>query len=113
MKKGGDLLSTGGLESVGSKRGAPELSELVLTTLALACRVERTAIGRSTRLRDLDVDSLTLVAVLARIEAACGAELAAEDMLTLFEACDVGAFVQGVEALLAGSGLRASDGGDG
>jgi hypothetical protein len=83
---------------------APDVPELVLGALALACRVEPRAIGRSTRMHDLDVDSLTLVAVLARIEACCGAEFAADDVLALLEARDVGAFIGAIQARLARAG---------
>ena len=68
--------------------------------------LDRGAIDRSTRLRDLDVDSLTLVAVLARIEASCGAEFTADDTLALFDARDVGAIIRAVEGRVPGAAAR-------
>jgi acyl carrier protein len=76
------------------------IATLVMDTLALACRVERTSIHPVTRLHDLDADSLTLVAVLARIEASCRVELTADDTLALFEARDVAALIAALERMI-------------
>jgi acyl carrier protein len=86
-----------------------DIPELVLTALALACHVDREAIDRTTLLRDLEADSLTLVAVLARIEASCGVEFAADDMLALFDARDIATLIRAVENRVALSAVREPD----
>lgn len=54
---------------------APPLEETLYATLAALCRTERTALGPATALLDLQADSLTLIAVVARIEATYGVPL--------------------------------------
>lgn len=86
--------------SAADDNAANGIEALVVHTLALACRVDRASIRRTTRLHDLDADSLTLVAVLARIEASYGIELTADDTLSLFEARDVAALIGALERLI-------------
>jgi acyl carrier protein len=96
-------------DTVISQHVEPDVRDLVLTALALACRADRATLRGSTRLHDLAVDSLTLVAVLARIEASCSVELTADDMLALFAARDVAAFIRAVEDLVAHARARGSN----
>ncbi|HEU4619128.1 MAG TPA: acyl carrier protein [Gammaproteobacteria bacterium] len=84
------------------------IAELVVQALALACGVEAGSLAAATGIGELALDSLTLVAVLARIEASFDVELTGDEMLALFEPRTVGELVAHVEALVS---RRLADGG--
>lgn len=65
------------------------IERLVIDAIGAACRVEPTAITGSTQLLDMYMDSLTLVAVLSRIEVAYGFTLDADDIVVMLQARDV------------------------
>jgi acyl carrier protein len=52
---------------------------LVFDVVAELCRLDRSTLGRATPLLDAHFDSLTLIAVVARIELVCGASFEGEE----------------------------------
>jgi acyl carrier protein len=76
------------------------IDEFVCSTMAVACRREPGDVTLETQLFDLDMDSLTLVAVLTQVEAVYDIQLTPADMLKFIEAARVGEIVSGLEQLL-------------
>lgn len=58
----------------------------VIATIAEACRVDPTTFGPCTPLRELGLDSLSLVSVVALLESACAVELDQRTATRVFEA---------------------------
>lgn len=83
-----------------TETGASALNELVCTTLARACNRDPGEIFPRTRMLDLNMDSLTLVSVLAQVEAVYGIELTADDTLGMMEAAFVSDVVDRVAAVV-------------
>lgn len=80
----------------------PELAGFVLRLLAEAGGRRSDSPALRTTLLELDLDSLTLVSILTRVEAAYDLELDDHDLLALLEARDVGALIEVLEARLPG-----------
>jgi acyl carrier protein len=81
-----------------------DIAAFVATTLALACRIEPQRVDRRTRLADLDLDSLTFVSILSRVEAVLGVTFSADETLAVLDAPDVDALVTAIERKVAGHG---------
>lgn len=79
----------------------PAIERFVTDALASACRLDPAAIKTATALSDLDIDSLTLVAVLSQAEARFELELTTDDIVTALGARDVGALVRILERCMA------------
>ncbi|HEY8520082.1 MAG TPA: acyl carrier protein [Gammaproteobacteria bacterium] len=73
----------------GIDSAATSLTGFVCDALAQACSRDRRDVSPDTRMLELDVDSLTLVSVLAQVEAVYGIELTPEDTLAMMEAAAV------------------------
>lgn len=71
--------------------------QFVVSAIAVACRAERERIQLDTALLDLQIDSLTLAAVLTQVEAVYAVELSTTDMLDLLSAATVGDLIAGIE----------------
>jgi acyl carrier protein len=67
----------------------PALDEFVLETLAMACNAERSLLTLETGLDEIGLDSLSLTAVVAQIEAVYGCRFESEDVVELFQAAAV------------------------
>jgi acyl carrier protein len=92
-------LRNGG-ESDGAFDTAISLEELIADMLASAGRLDRTAIDERTSIEDLNLDSLTLVFVLSRVEAVCGVEFTTDDTAAVLQAGDVGELLAAVERVV-------------
>jgi len=62
------------------------LDDLVITTLAAACNIERAQLSPETGLDEIGLDSMSLVALVAQLEALYGCQFESEQVLGLFEA---------------------------
>jgi len=78
-----------------------DLSEFVRAAIAQAANLDAAAVSGETHLLDLNLDSLTLVSVLAQVEAVHGIELEPEEILSMLEASRVLELVSRIEAVLA------------
>jgi acyl carrier protein len=67
-----------------------QVDAFVLETVADAAVVKVTCLGQSTALLDAHIDSLTLVAIVTRIEAAYGAVFDAVELAEILRARSVG-----------------------
>jgi acyl carrier protein len=88
-----------------TERPAPDLytwaERLVLDTVAATTQLDRAALDARTPLLEAHLDSLTLLAVLARIEAAGGVVFADEELLEWLGAVDLGALAAHVARKVA------------
>jgi acyl carrier protein len=75
--------------------------EFVCATLAQACNRDRREISPDTQMRDLNMDSLTLVAVLAQVEGVYEIELTIDDVLSMIEATSVSELAELLAGLIA------------
>ncbi len=91
----------------GSAPDTGELRALLTSAIAQACGCPPSEITGSTQLVVLGMDSLTLVSVLAQMEAFYGFELTADDTLPLLVAQDVDALTGELEAIVARSRAKA------
>lgn len=66
-----------------------DLCELVCSYLASACNVERSEVRLDTKMLDLNMDSLTFVAVLAQVEAVYQIQMTPESILELLTASSI------------------------
>jgi acyl carrier protein len=82
-------------------RDRPDLGAFVRARLADACRVPLEGLCPDTSLIELDLDSLTLVAVLTQIEMAYDIELTSEERLAALEARTPAELTDGVRRRLA------------
>jgi acyl carrier protein len=73
----------------------------VQARLADACRLPLESLGPGTSLLELELDSLTLVAVLTQVEMAYDIELTSEDRLAALEARTLAGLVDGIRHRLA------------
>jgi len=78
-----------------------QLSAFVCTAIARAVNRDPATVRPDTVLLELDLDSLTLVSVLAQVEAVHEIELTPEVILSLLEATRVSELVSRIEAVLA------------
>lgn len=78
-----------------------DIAEFVCATLALACRKERGAVDLRTNFLELNVDSLTLVSVLAQVEAVYAVELTPNQLLPLIEARNVSELVGRLKVIVS------------
>jgi acyl carrier protein len=67
-----------------------QVDRFVLETVADATAVEVASLRQSTRLLDTSMDSLTLVAIVSRIEATYGATFDADELDEILRARSVG-----------------------
>lgn len=74
--------------------GHPGLMEFVREAIALACNRDEDTVLPETSLLALNMDSLTLVSVLARVEAEYDCEVEGEQVLQLLEAPDLAGLVE-------------------
>jgi len=81
--------------------GSISFDEFVLHTVAVACRLDPSAISARTSLLDIPMDSLTFVAILSQIEAVYGADLSAADTLDLLRASDIGGLITSIERTIS------------
>lgn len=77
----------------------PELADLLRVTIAQACNLEPASVTGAMSMLELGLDSLTLVSVLAQLEAVYGLELTGDETLPLLEAATVGALIEHLEAV--------------
>ena len=70
-----------------------KLEELVSSAIATACNVDEAAISLETRLCDLGVDSISVVAIVAQVGAEHGLELSSDQLIELFDALIVRDFI--------------------
>jgi len=77
------------------------VERVVAGAVAAACRIDAAALGRDTRMSDLEMDSLSFVSILARIEAELELELGADDTLRLLATQDVGELVAAVSGMVS------------
>lgn len=80
---------------------APDLERLVISTVAAACRADRAALTPATELREIGLDSLSLMSVAVSLEAACGIELGDETAAELLGAQRLGDLIELLHAASA------------
>lgn len=78
------------------------LRDLVLDALAACSGVDRSTLAGSTRLLDLDVDSLALASIVSLAEAASGETFDVENVARVLAAHDVDSLVATLVAALFG-----------
>jgi acyl carrier protein len=86
--------------------GSETLAALVRRALGAACSVDACGLDDRTELADLNLDSLTLVTVLAQIEAVYGVDFSTADTLDAFGAADVGELVGTIARVVARARAR-------
>ena len=84
-------------DATAADRCTSSIEQFVAQTIAVACRTDPARIGRDTALLDLQMDSLTLAAVLSQVEAAFAVDFSSSDLLDLLSAANVGDLVAGIE----------------
>jgi acyl carrier protein len=72
------------------------IAAAVIAALSATCRVDASALGTSTQLLDLGIDSLTLVTALTLVEASLAIELGTDDVAELLGARDVAELVTAI-----------------
>lgn len=77
---------------------SPPVSDFVCSTIALASGRERSSVRPETTMIELNMDSLTLVSVLAQVEIVYELELTADDTSMLLEATRVADLVRALES---------------
>jgi len=77
------------------------IEEFVCSTLALACNQDRATIHPQTSLFELNLDSLSLVSVLAQVEAVFTVQLTPDEMLRLIGASRIADLVNDLERIVA------------
>ena len=77
------------------------VERVVMEAVAAACRIDAAALERGTPMSDLEADSLTFVAILARIEAVLELELGGEETLRLLGTHDVGELIDAVAGMVS------------
>jgi len=75
---------------------------LVLDAVAAAARIERCSLGPRTALLDANLDSLTLIAVVTRVELACGVDFASDEVAALLGARDLGELCERIVSKVEG-----------
>jgi acyl carrier protein len=78
---------------------ATHLNEFVLSAVAIACNIDESVLTLDTYLDEVGLDSLSLMAIIARIEASYGCRFEPQDAIAVFQAermHDVAAIVQRV-----------------
>jgi acyl carrier protein len=78
----------------------PEVASFVCSTIALACNRDPGSVALDTSLLDLNMDSLTLVSVLAQVEAVYEVSLDTDDVFALIEAARVSDVVSRLEGIV-------------
>nr|MBO2514095.1 hypothetical protein [Gammaproteobacteria bacterium] len=86
---------------------SPSLASVLCELMARACNRTPSSVSLDTRLLDLDLDSLTFVAVLAQVEALYEIEIGASEMAGLLEASSMNDLCIGLERLVSESERRA------
>lgn len=79
----------------------PDITDFICSTLALACNRDADSLTPDTSLYDINVDSLTMVAVLAQAEAVYEIELSPDDTLALLEALSVSDLIDRLTGIIA------------
>lgn len=79
----------------------PDLATFVCSTIALACNRDPASVSPRAGLLDLHMDSLTLVSVLAQVEAVYEVSLTPEDTLALVSVTHVSDLIGGLEAIVS------------
>jgi acyl carrier protein len=82
-----------------------DLSAFVCSAIGQACNCPVEAVTPSTPLVTLNIDSLTLVALVAQVEAIYGVDLSAEELISLTDCARVSDFVDRLKELM---GARAA-----
>lgn len=78
-----------------------DLTHFVTTRLAEGCRRPIERLRPETPLLELDLDSLTLVAILTQVEAAYNVELTADDLIGALDAHTLASLIDTLAAVLA------------
>ena len=74
----------------------PELEKIVHQIVAAAAGVDASSIDSSTSMASLDLDSLSIVSIVAQCCARFEVEMATDDVLELYAARNVGEFVTAI-----------------
>ncbi len=74
----------------------PELEEIVHQIVVAAAGVDASSIDSSTSMASLDLDSLSIVSIVAQCCARFEIEMATDDILELYAAENVGEFITAV-----------------
>lgn len=90
------------MESLDAKE-LDSLAEFVRRVLAVACGIDAAALDDCTELADLGLDSLTLVTVLAQVEAVYGVDFSTADTLAALGASNVTELLAAISRAAAGA----------
>jgi acyl carrier protein len=75
------------------------VTEFVLSTLSTAFNFERSELSLNTQLLDIGIDSMSMTALVAHIEAEYGCEFSADQILELFRVTDIQGLIAKVSAV--------------
>jgi acyl carrier protein len=84
------------------------LEEFVLTRIAQACHLDRSAVSPETNLLGIGLDSLTQQSIISQVETSFDVEFTADETFELFNAECVCDFVRIVQQLLARASAKTS-----
>jgi acyl carrier protein len=87
-------------QSIADAGPSASLADFVCDALALVCNRDPCDISMDTPLLDLDVDSLTMVLVLAQVETAYAIEVTPDDTISVLRTVTVSDLVQQVGVLV-------------
>ena len=72
----------------------------VIHAIAATCQVDPADVHEDLALDDLGLGSMGVVAVISRLEFACGTEFSADDVVLLLQSGEVGTFIACVRELV-------------
>ena len=78
----------------------PDVASFVCSTVALACNRDPASVALDTNLLELNMDSLTLVSILAQVEAVYEVSIDTSEVFALIEAARVADLVNRLEGII-------------
>jgi len=77
-----------------------DLADFVASAIASICEIDKSEIAYNTNLLDLQMDSLSLVALVSQLEAAYEVQFSADDVMELLEPARFADLLTAAEALI-------------
>ncbi len=69
------------------------LEEMVVSAIAAACNIDRSAVSRNNNMQDLGVDSVNMTSIVAQLQATYHFQMDSDELIELFNAPSIGDFV--------------------
>jgi acyl carrier protein len=83
-----------------------ELDEIVVSAIAVACNIERSAIAVDANMLELGIDSITMTAIVAQVQASYDVQLETDDVVELLNAPRVADVLSLMKKALERSGVN-------